>query len=88
MVLEPLPSLRWGECAQAHKASGHSLGRQEWGDPLKVASRDARPLEGRIVTSHIIWVWEWVCTYMYIRSLLYTMRFKVVMAVNLSELRN
>jgi hypothetical protein len=27
-------------------ASGHSLGRQEWGDPIKVASRDAGSQDG------------------------------------------
>jgi hypothetical protein len=42
MVSEPLPSLRWGERAQAREgvASGHSLGRQEWANPMRVASED------------------------------------------------
>jgi hypothetical protein len=40
--------------------------------------------ESHVVTSHITWVFA----YMYIRTLLDTMRFKAVMAMNLSELRN
>jgi hypothetical protein len=39
-------------------ASGHSLGRQELGDTMRVASEDAGSQEGLIVTSHIVWVWE------------------------------
>jgi hypothetical protein len=34
---------------------GHSLGRQEWGDPMRVASEDAGSKGGVIVTSHIAW---------------------------------
>jgi hypothetical protein len=45
---------------------GHSLGRQYWGDPMKVASRDAGSQEGVIVTSHITFVYEWVCSYIII----------------------
>jgi hypothetical protein len=89
MVLEPWPSLRWGN---VHKpmwvASGHSLGCQQWGDPMRVASGYAGSQKGVIVTSHIIWVWEWVCAYMYIRTLLDMTHFKAVMAMNLSELRS
>ena len=42
MVSEPLPSQRWGERAQALEgvARGHSLGCQEWANPMKVASED------------------------------------------------
>jgi len=36
-----------------------------------------------IVTSHIAWVWEWRCAYMYIRTLLDTTCFKAMMAMNL-----
>jgi hypothetical protein len=39
-------------------ASGHSLRRQEWGDPMRVASGDAGSQEGLILMSHIAWVWE------------------------------
>jgi hypothetical protein len=60
--------------------SRHLLGRQEWGDPMRVASGDAEFQEGVIVTSHI--AWEWECAYMY------TTRFKVVMTNNLSKLRS
>jgi hypothetical protein len=38
--------------------SEHLLGRQEWGDPMRVASEDAGSQEEVIVTSHIAWVWE------------------------------
>jgi hypothetical protein len=57
MVSEPLPSLRWWERAQAQErvAGGHSLGCQEWGDPMRVASEDAGSQGGVIVTSHIAW---------------------------------
>jgi hypothetical protein len=34
-------------------ASGHLLRHQEWGDPTKVANRDARSQEEVIVMSHI-----------------------------------
>jgi hypothetical protein len=67
-------------------AIGHLLGRQELGDPMRVAKGDARSQDRVIVTSHI--AWEWGCAYMYKRSLLDTKRFKVVMAMNLSELRS
>jgi hypothetical protein len=40
------------------------------------------------MTSHIARVWEWICVYMYIRILLDTTCFKVVMVMNLSELRS
>jgi hypothetical protein len=40
------------------------------------------------VTSHISWVWEWRCAYMYIRTLLNTTRLKAVMDMKLSELRS
>jgi len=36
-------------------ASGHSLGRQEWSDPMRVANGDSGSQEGVIVTSHIAW---------------------------------
>jgi len=36
-------------------ASGHLLGRQEWGDPMRVASEDAGSQKGVIVTSHFAW---------------------------------
>jgi hypothetical protein len=68
--------------------SEHLLGRQEWGDPMRVASEDAGSQEEVIVTSHIAWVWEWECAYMYIRIILDTTHFKAVMAMNLSELRS
>jgi hypothetical protein len=38
--------------------SGHSLGREEWGDPMRVASRDVESQEGVIVMSHITRVWK------------------------------
>jgi hypothetical protein len=50
-------------------ASGYSLGRQELGDLMRVASEDdAGSQERVIVTSYIAWVWEWVwvCAYIYI----------------------
>jgi hypothetical protein len=50
-------------------AGEHSLGRQEWGDPMRVANRDAASQEGVIVTSQIAWVWEWRCSYMYKRTI-------------------
>jgi hypothetical protein len=53
-----------------------------------VASGDVGSEEGLIVTSHMAWVWEYVCAYMYIHTLLDTMRFKVMVAMNLSELRS
>jgi hypothetical protein len=54
MVSETLPSLRWGERAQAHGVTkGHSLGRREWGDPMGVANGDSGSEEGVIVSSHI-----------------------------------
>jgi hypothetical protein len=34
-------------------ASGHSLGHQEWGDPIRVASENAESQEGVIVMPHI-----------------------------------
>jgi hypothetical protein len=67
-------------------ASGHSLGHQEWGDPMKVASEDAGSQEGVIVASHI--AWEWRCPYMYKCTIYDTTHFKVVMTMNPSELRN
>jgi hypothetical protein len=57
----------------------HSLGRQEWGDSMRVASGNAGSQEGVIVTFYIACVWEWGCAYMYKRT---------VMAMNLSELRS
>jgi hypothetical protein len=66
--------------------NGHLLGRQEWSDPIRVASGDAGSQDGVIVTSHI--AWECRCAYMYKRTLLDTTRFKVMMAMNLSELRS
>jgi hypothetical protein len=65
-------------------SSGHSLGRQEWENLVRVASKDAGSQEGVTITSHF--AWEWVCAYMYIRTFLKTTHFKVVMAMNLSEL--
>jgi hypothetical protein len=35
-------------------ASGHSLGYQEWGDPIRVNNEDAESQEGVIVTFHIV----------------------------------
>jgi len=54
--------------------------------PLQVIQR----LEAQMgyVTSHISWVWEWRCAYMYIRTLLNTTRLKAVMDMKLSELRS
>jgi hypothetical protein len=41
MVLEPFPSLRWGSVHKPMRVtSGHSLGLQEWGDPMRVANGD------------------------------------------------
>jgi len=54
--------------------------------PKKVASGDSRSQEGVIVTSYI--AWEWRCAYMYKCTLYDTTRFKVVMVMNLSELRS
>jgi hypothetical protein len=57
------------------------MGRQEWGDPLRVVSENTGFQEGGIVMS------QWGCAYMYIRTLFDTTCFnKVVMTVNLSEL--
>jgi hypothetical protein len=85
MVSKPLSSLTWGsEHKPMRIASGHSLGRQEWGDPMRVTSGDSRSQEGVIMTSYITWVWEMRCTYMYIHILLDTTRFKAMMAMNLS----
>jgi hypothetical protein len=42
-------------------ASGHSLGHQEWADPMRVASRDIKFKEGVIVTFHFAWVCVWSC---------------------------
>jgi hypothetical protein len=55
---------------------------------MRVASGNAGSEEGVIVTFNIACIWEWGCAYMYKRTLLDTTRFKVVMAMNLSELRN
>jgi len=63
-------------------SSGHSLGHQEWSDHMQVASGDAGFQDGVIVTSHIAYVWECVCAYLYICTLLNTC-FKVVMTINL-----
>jgi hypothetical protein len=49
-------------------ANGHLLGRQEWGDPMRIASGDAGSQEGVIVTSHI--AWECGCAYTYKRTIL------------------
>jgi hypothetical protein len=68
-------------------ASGHSLGCQEWGDSMRVASGDAESQKGVIATFHIAWVWEWGCAYMYKRTILDTC-FEAVMAMNLSELHS
>jgi len=65
-------------------ANGLLLGRQEWGDPMRVASGDAGSQERVIMTSHV--AWEWRCAYMYKRTIHDTMCFKAVMAMNLSEL--
>jgi hypothetical protein len=47
MVSKPLPSLRWGSMHKPMRvASGHSLGRQECGDPMRVDSRDNGSQEG------------------------------------------
>jgi hypothetical protein len=67
-------------------ASGHSLGRQEWGDPMRVSSGDAESQGGVIVTSHI--AWEWGCAYMYKFIIYNTTHFKAMMVMNLSELRS
>jgi len=61
--------------------NGHSLGCQEWGDPIRVASGDAGFQDGVIVMSHI--AWEWGCAYMYKHTFLDITRFKVVMIMNL-----
>jgi hypothetical protein len=56
MVSEPLPSLRWGSVHKPMRvASGHSLGRQEWGDPIRIASGDAGPQEELIVMFYSAW---------------------------------
>jgi len=39
-------------------ASGHLLGSQEWGDPMRVTSGDAGSQEGVIVTFYIAWEWD------------------------------
>jgi hypothetical protein len=45
-----------GACTSPKRvAGGHSLGCQEWGDPMRVASEDAGSQGGVIVTSHIAW---------------------------------
>jgi len=45
-----------GVCTSPKRvAGGHSLGCQEWGDPMRVASEDAGSQGGVIVTSHIAW---------------------------------
>jgi hypothetical protein len=63
MVSEPLPNLRWGKVHKPMKvASGGSLGRQEWANPMRV-------LRGVIVAFHIAWVWRWGYAYMYIYTL-------------------
>jgi hypothetical protein len=67
-------------------ASGHLLGCQECGDPMRVSSGDAKTQEDVIVTSHI--AWELGCAYMYKHTFLDTTRFKGVMTMNLSELRS
>jgi hypothetical protein len=42
MVSEPLPNLKWKSVYKLVRvANGHSLGRQEWGDPMRVTSKDA-----------------------------------------------
>jgi hypothetical protein len=70
MISESLLSPRWGEHAQAYGvAKGHLLGRQEWDDPTRVASKDVASQEGVIVASHITWVWRWRCAYMYTYTL-------------------
>jgi hypothetical protein len=57
MVSEPLPNLRWGSVDKPMRvASGYSLGCQEWGDLMRVASGDAGSQEGVILTSQITWV--------------------------------
>jgi hypothetical protein len=59
MVSESLSNLRWESVHKPMRvASKHSLGHQELGDPMKVASGDAGSQEGVIVTSHITWVWK------------------------------
>jgi hypothetical protein len=63
------------------------LGRQEWDDSIRDASRDIGSQEGVIVTSYITWVWEWECAYMFIRVFFAT-RFKVVITMNLLEPRS
>jgi hypothetical protein len=86
-VSKSLPSLRWEECAQAREGRQRVL---TWmpriGIPIKVAKRDVGFQERVFVTSHIAWVLEWWCTYMYIRILFNTTRFKTVMVINSSEL--
>jgi hypothetical protein len=47
MVSELLPSVRWGDVHKLLRvASGHLLGCQEWGDPMKVDSWEAGSQEG------------------------------------------
>jgi hypothetical protein len=55
---------------------GHLLGRQEWGDHMRVANGDAGSQEGVIVTFRI--------AYMYKLIILDITRFKAVLAMNLS----
>jgi hypothetical protein len=41
MVSESLPSLRWESVHKLIRVTGkHLLGRQEWGDSIRVASED------------------------------------------------
>jgi histidine ammonia-lyase len=56
--------------------SGHLLGHQEWGDPMRVASGDTGSQEGVIVTSHMLGNGD----------VLDTTCFKAMMAIKISEL--
>jgi hypothetical protein len=55
---------------------------------MRVTSEDAGSKEGVIVMSHIAWVLECVCAYMYICTIFNTTRFKALMTMNLLELRS
>jgi len=51
-----LASLRWSVYKPVRVARRHSLRRQEWGDPIRVANGDARSQEGVILMFHIVCV--------------------------------
>jgi hypothetical protein len=70
MVSEPLPSMRWWECAQAYDGCQRTLAgtpRMGWSHEGRQQGRKVP--RGVIVTSHIAWEWEWEweweCAYMH-----------------------